>query len=750
MPVHNAQKHVARQRPLPSAPKPADLSDKRVVERKIVVLEKTRVVPEGCNLSETSPRTGNILGELTAEADGRMLSTAFYESRNYRELVRGNDFRFVVGRRGAGKSALFKKVAESVEKEPGIKLLKERPAEEKVVAFQRELDQLSKQYLDIRTITRLTWKAQILTEALEKLLDHYKAAKLEQHSWLHEYRERHKELFDHDGIARSLHALRMVRRAYPGSDAGTLPERIADFFAINKLRERVTTALQQLNLRVVFLYDGLDEGWIPTQLATGLLGGLAKAAAEFREDAHAIHCLLFIRDNMLRALAQFDGDYTRNIEGNTLRLHWDEQSLLHLVAMRLRSAFDWRGENDLKAWNRFAQRGLEGLDGFRKCLQLTLYRPRDVIALLNGAYQEACRADRERLIDEDLEGTATRISRNRLSDLHKEYEHVLPGLPDFAEAFRGKPARGTYANVVSLLDDIVAQGHAGEGARDFALLRTGSDAFNALFSVGFLGLQDDAAASVRFCHDGSNTDVQHIAATRQVVIHPCYWRALDITSEQTQEVLVRVDDEDDLVSTTLIKTEMQDMRLRQLGQIVEELHSLPEGPTGAGAFEKWVLNTTRYLFAKGLDNIQLHPNPGAIQQRDIIGTVVGDSGFWRRLDRYGVKQFIIEAKNYQELDQDEFRQAWGYLSGPYGSLLMIVTRSKEDGVTERERALIKEGYDRHEKMVLLMPAKLLQRALSKMRSGSEKREDYTQDLLNKRLDLFERSYTDLRITRKTK
>ncbi len=63
------------------------------------------------------------------------------------------------------------------------------------------------------------------------------------------------------------------------------------------------------------MYDGLDEGWVPTQVATGVLGGLTKTAAEFKEQTHGLHCLLFIRDNMLRALVTFDGD-RRNIEGD--------------------------------------------------------------------------------------------------------------------------------------------------------------------------------------------------------------------------------------------------------------------------------------------------------------------------------------------------------------------------------------------------------------------------------------------------
>ena len=124
---------------------------------------------------------------------------------------------------------------------------------------------------------------------------------------------------------------------------------------------------------MIYLYDGLDEGWLPTPGATGILGGLARVASEFREGDQQIHCLLFIRDNMLRALAQFDDDYSRNIEGSTLRLQWDEQSLLAMVALRLRVAFEWRGENDIKAWGSIRSSGdLEGMDGFRKCLKLTL------------------------------------------------------------------------------------------------------------------------------------------------------------------------------------------------------------------------------------------------------------------------------------------------------------------------------------------------------------------------------------------
>jgi hypothetical protein len=123
--------------------------------------------------SAAKKATGNVLGELTAEADTAMLSTAFYESRNYRELVGGSDFRFVVGRRGTGKSALCAKVSQAMTGSGSSLVIAERPGEEKVSAWHSELTKLGASYLGARRITRLTWKVQILSQALDEIVGHY-------------------------------------------------------------------------------------------------------------------------------------------------------------------------------------------------------------------------------------------------------------------------------------------------------------------------------------------------------------------------------------------------------------------------------------------------------------------------------------------------------------------------------------------------------------------------------------------------
>src|SRR5262249_182054 len=155
---------------------------------------------------------------------------------------------------------------------------------------------------------------------------------------------------------------------------------------------------------------------------------LARTAADCRERALPIHPIVFVRDNMFRALAHVDDDFTRHIEGHTLRLHWDEESLFSLVIARLRVALQLDVvENDVRGWNRFAHRELGGREGFAKCLRFTLYRPRDIVVLLNHAFLRAQRDKRNEIVDRDVEKAGVEISQHRLDDLCKEYDGVLPG-----------------------------------------------------------------------------------------------------------------------------------------------------------------------------------------------------------------------------------------------------------------------------------------------------------------------------------
>jgi hypothetical protein len=430
---------------------------------------------------------------------------------------------------------------------------------------------------------------------------HWKHVGGEVAEFIYRYHADHIALFDHLTI--KLCAEIITQSAATCSTPTAIPGAIAQRFAIEKLEATVTSALSESGYRLTVLFDALDEGWEPTPLATAVLGGLALAVADVTDRSTGIFGLLFMRDNIFRALAYMDSDFSRHIEGASLRLRWDHDQLLHLVANRLRATSPKLDEDsDIKTWNRFGHRGLREKDGFRHCLRYTLLRPRDVLVLLNTAYQVAQRAGRTEIVDDDIERSARSISEYRLGDLLKEYAEVFPGLGHFVEVFRGGTPFDSAPGIMGRLDKALARESYKEvDASDFAVLGSGEQIFLALYSVGFLGVSDPEKRGYIFCHDGSRSPVALEAKELTIAVHPCYWKALDIEPGQIDpEFLTEIYDD----YAVRINPETTDLRTKQLGRFVTELSHIPAGLTSAKEFEEWALRCVKILFLE----VSLTPN----------------------------------------------------------------------------------------------------------------------------------------------
>jgi hypothetical protein len=682
---------------------------------------------------------GNILGAARAESDVKMLSEAFLETADYRALTETQDFNFVVGRRGAGKSALFQKVAERFSKDATTLLHTETSTEDQTLALQSKLEELTSDYTQARASMRLVWRTHLLLQAVQLLNRHYKITKSPQHSMLLEFEARHKLALQTTGPQRCIEILKTALR--PGISSHNLPNEIATTLHVERLQQTVRQALIDIKKQMVVLFDRLDEGWTPTPISTAVLGGLAQALADLTDGKTAIHGMAFVRDNMFRSLAHFDSDFSRNIEGNTSRLHWNEDALLALVAKRLRVAFQLELENNIKVWNRFAQNTLKDRNGFQRCLRHTLYRPRDILVLLNKAYANAARSDRTEIVEADVEMSAQAVSRERLADLIKEYDRVLPGLSLFIRAFEAGSAFGKIGDVIRLLDEASSNTTFQEiGSADFALFSSGKDILSALFSVGFIGSREQSGTGYIFCHDGSSSELDPSRVEVETVIHPCYWSALNLANDTPlQEIAIQVEDDGE----TTNKHDVSDLRIKMLGRVISQLPSLPLGSAGCQQFEEWVMRTLKILFSGRLSNFEWKPNADAIQRRDIVATNMANGDVWRRIvDDYGTRQVIFEVKNYATLKPEDYRQVSSYMTGDYGRFAFVITRSSNEGLDNVERGWIKEMWSSHRHLIVLIPAKLLSQWASKMRS--DKKPSYVEDHLGRRIDTFVRSYLSLK------
>lgn len=152
----------------------------------------------------------------------------------------------------------------------------------------------------------LVWENHILLEVIKNIKIRYKGNKIID-EFIRSYYEKYKNIIDCDYAARCTIILREIIKN--GCSGLELPSKIASTFQTEKLKVSVKKALSDISSRVVALYDGLDEGWIPNITATAILGGLAAAASDFSNSQSSIHITLFIRDNMFRSLANFDSDF---------------------------------------------------------------------------------------------------------------------------------------------------------------------------------------------------------------------------------------------------------------------------------------------------------------------------------------------------------------------------------------------------------------------------------------------------------
>ncbi|KYZ84462.1 hypothetical protein A3Q32_09050 [Alcanivorax sp. KX64203] len=359
----------------------------------------------------------NILGDPRAEHDKEMLGKAFLETADYRTLLETSGDRcLVVGRRGTGKSALAYKLKQHWRSAPKIKVASLSPDEDQMIGLRGATKYFGGDFKTLRAGSRVIWKYAFIMEAIGLLLLDYKSKKYSHYAILKKELDEWTE--SRQGVA---DRVRRKLKAVVNSE-DSVEDRvgaIAGDLQIRFLEDCLIDLLGETGNQLFVVIDRLDEGYEPDDVGVGIIDGVCQAAIDLNSHVEKMRVIVFLRDNIYRSLALKDPDFSRNIEGQTLRLHWDENEIFNLVASRLRMAFSLDAENATRVWNRCVAKNLRNKEGFRGCLRLTLYRPRDILILLNQAFYNAKKQDRDVIVDEDVESTARSISEHRFDDLKK-------------------------------------------------------------------------------------------------------------------------------------------------------------------------------------------------------------------------------------------------------------------------------------------------------------------------------------------
>ena len=155
-------------------------------------------------------------------------------------------------------------------------------------------------------------------------------------------------------------------------------------------------------------------------------------------------------------------------------------------------------------------------------------------------------------------------------------------------------------------------------------------------------------------------------------------------------------------------------RGREANRLEYSLMRVARGKDGAGAFQRWVSDVFRCLFADSLDRVKMNPNGKARSRRDIGATNTRASRFWNRLfEDYNVREVVIETKNYAEPSAKDFVQVCNYLKDRhYGDLGFLVTNGPTAEISRHSWDHIRDHYKAQKKIVLIVPSLMLKRLLN--------------------------------------
>ncbi|BBQ03515.1 hypothetical protein BSFA1_86430 (plasmid) [Burkholderia sp. SFA1] len=675
----------------------------------------------------------NVLGDVRAENDQRMLDAAFFEWQDYKILFEADDRFVVVGRRGTGKSALTYRL-EKDWREKKYFVLVVAPEEEDVFGLRSVAARFGTTVTRVRAAIKTAWRYAMAMEIALQLHSYYKTQKALSDSSLllpmFKWQKSGSSI-----VARLKAALRECLR--PNESADDAVSELASRLNVNAIVSEVDQVLTRLDRKVMVIVDRLDEGYESDDVGIGIVDGIIYGADDLRNRTDNMKSVLFLRDNIFRAIQVADQDFTRNVEGSVLRLHWDTQELFYLVCKRLRVAFSLDIESDIKLWNNVTSNELHGREGFRRCLNLTLYRPRDLISLLNTAFHNARKQNRQTLIPEDLHVSATHISTLRYDDLRKEYSSVFPGIGDVTKAVGLYGPRLTLEEGVAALDALTAREDLDRSTDQHMKILGGSEeVLKTLYGIGFIGVEDDGTGNYLFSHDGKKPE-RLFEPRAGLLVHPCYWNALGIHDESesgvnTQEIF----DEYEIT----ISSQVKDQRDLKIGRMISELNLIGPGSEDAAQFEDWCKRAIDLIAARRLSNMQLKPNGNATSRRDIVATNNATEGFWRRIrEDYGSRQVVFEVKNYERLGIDEYRQANSYLVNEYGRFAFIICRDKQKELSKgADLDAFREIYQLHKSMIVKITASFIVSMLSKLRSPQKY--DTADDQFEKHLDNHIRLY----------
>jgi hypothetical protein len=485
------------------------------------------------------------IGEPTAENEMTTLASYFLKTDQFNRALRG-EANLVVGRKGAGKTALFLQVRDKIRLDKRNVVVDLKPEGYQLLKLKEDILAHLTQGAGQHLITAL-WEYLILLEITYKLLEKDKAA----HKFNHEIQDLYIDLersykvdefsaagdFSERLLTLSQRIVQDYGRRFGKADLTKLTtEQVTELVYshdVRGLRQRISQYLSHKG-QVWVLFDNLDKGWstqgvddVDAMVLRCLVDAGRKVERDMRKDDHTVHCVVFIRNDVYDHLMSQSADYGKEMR---VALDWTDPDMLReLLRLRLVAGLGLEGDDPSIAfetiWPRLCVSHYKGEETSSYIIERALMRPRNVIKMFSHAKGFAANLNHEKILESDLEKGILAYSQDLLVELDHELTDVFPVAKDLLYYFIDARAEQSF---ISLQGYICA---AGIDRKHVELV------IDFLLYYGILGVKAQSGDDIYIFNVNYDLKVLKIRAERggdgeKYVISPAFRPALGIRCDR--------------------------------------------------------------------------------------------------------------------------------------------------------------------------------------------------------------------------
>ena len=474
-------------------------------------------------------------GALAAERDlNEGLSEYFVQSPSFQRVASWRKF-VLLGNRGAGKTAIFKMMADRERKAHSV-VIELSPEDYSYELLSATIKAESSGGWAKQGAYAAAWKYLLWLLAMKRLSNAESGLKRGASKRIYNYLRDHHAGVETNPVGYLISYLKRLEKVKLGKlEAELKAKELHQLYKLEEL-EPLLADLNQIagEKRVVMLVDELDRGWDGSEDAKAFVAGLFQAATFISQRTPNIHVLISLRRELYQNIPSLYED-AQKVRDVIEELYWREEDLLEVIARRVRfldPALSRLPSREI--WNCIFARDENENSSFEYVVARTSCRPRELIQFCNLIRDRAVERGLKVPFDFSAVTEAERLySRERVEDISAENKFQYPSLLSVFETFRGSASLMTTDSLLyHLLRIIEGELQVNEQAKWCRDL--GADQFlDVLWHVGFIRALisgSDVAASknvhpITSCHEASSINLRNVAAFD---IHPMFRSFLDV------------------------------------------------------------------------------------------------------------------------------------------------------------------------------------------------------------------------------